>query len=144
MQKICSIEQMRQSKANQSFQKSEPRQNQMHSIRTHTPYFINHNISKASSSICVCQTSWSRTQSSASSSSKSIHFSQRPQLSRTVSPTRCDWRGQAREHEKRIVSCHSQPSHPFLCIANRRLPSPRRPDAEPVPQSRGHALPACC
>lgn len=58
--KICSREQLRQSKANQSFQKSEQRQNQMHSIRTHTPYFIIHNISKASSSICTCQTSWSR------------------------------------------------------------------------------------
>ena len=51
---------MRQSKANQSFQKSEQRQHQMHSIHTHTPYFIIRNISKASSSIRACQTSWSR------------------------------------------------------------------------------------
>ena len=126
------------------FSRKSERQNQMRSIRsrTHTSSFITspkrhlHPTPARLAGLDVI--------TSASSSSKSIHFSQRPQLSWIVLLTRWDWRGQAREHKKRIVSYRFQPSRTSFYIANRRLPGPRRPDAEPVPQSRGHALPACC
>jgi hypothetical protein len=57
--KICSIEQTRQRKANQSF--PEIRTTEPDAFHPYSyPYFIIHNIPKASSSICACQTSWSR------------------------------------------------------------------------------------
>jgi|HubBroStandDraft_6_1064221.scaffolds.fasta_scaffold1334742_1 hypothetical protein len=58
--KICSIEQMRQSKANQSLPEIRTTAKPDASHPYSYSYFIIHNTSKAPSSICTCQTSWSR------------------------------------------------------------------------------------